>query len=120
MAIGLDPLFEQVLIVGEGYPFLAALLVLDANAWPSLAQEFGLDPGDKESLANPLLLKAMLKRVREALGDFPGYAKIRRLLLLLDPWTIDNGLMTPTLKFRRNRVIEQYRAEITSLYESGT
>ncbi len=119
MAIGLDPLFEQVLIVGEGYPFMAALLVLDANAWPSLARDFGLDPDCKESLANPQLQKAMLKRVREALGDFPGYAKIRRVLLLLDPWTIENGLMTPTLKFRRNRVIEQYRVEITRLYESG-
>jgi long-chain acyl-CoA synthetase len=120
MAIGLDPLFEQVMIVGEGQAFLAALLVLDAQAWPPLAREFGLDPGSRDSLANPLLHKAMLKRVRDALGDFPGYAKIRRVLLLLDPWTIDNGLMTPTLKFRRNRVIEQYRAEIERLYESGT
>ncbi len=120
MAIGLDPLFEQVLIVGEGHPFLAALLVLDANSWPPLAREFGLDPESRDSLANPLLLKAMLKRVRDALGNFPGYAKIRRVLLLLDPWTIDNGLMTPTLKFRRNRVIAQYHAEISHLYESGT
>ncbi len=120
MAIGLDPLFEQVMIVGEGHPFLAALLVLDAQAWPPLARDFGLDPESQDSLANPLLLKAMLKRVRDGLGDFPGYAKIRRVLLLLDPWTIDNGLMTPTLKFRRNRVIEQYRDEIARLYESGT
>ena len=65
-------------------------------------------------------MKAMLKRVRDALGNFPGYAKIRRVLLLLDPWTIDNGLMTPTLKFRRNRVIDQYNDEIARLYESGT
>ena len=106
MAIGLDPLFEQVMIVGEGHPFLAALLVLEAQAWPALAREFGLEPEAPDSLTNPLLVKAMLKRVRDALGDFPGYAKIRRVLLLRDPWTIDNGLMTPTLKFRRNRVID--------------
>ena len=106
IAIGLDPLFEQVMIVGEGHPFLAALLVLEAQAWPALAREFGLEPEAPDSLTNPLLVKAMLKRVRDALGDFPGYAKIRRVLLLRDPWTIDNGLMTPTLKFRRNRVID--------------
>ncbi len=50
-------------------------------------------------------------RGRLALRDFPGYAKIRRLGLLLEPWTVDNGLLTPTLKVKRAKVLEKMQAE---------
>jgi hypothetical protein len=58
MAIAFDPLFEQVLVVGEGRSYLTALLVLNADLWPSLAGDYGLDPEPPESLADPRLLKA--------------------------------------------------------------
>jgi long-chain acyl-CoA synthetase len=116
MAIGLDPLFEQVLVVGEGRSFLSALLVLDADLWTGLAREYGLNPDERESLADPRLVKDMLKRVRAALRDFPGYAKIRRATLLLEPWTIDNGLMTPTMKVKRGQVLQHHGEEVERMY----
>jgi long-chain acyl-CoA synthetase len=55
--------------------------------------------------------------VRLALKDFPGYAKIRRATLSLEPWTVENGLLTPTLKVKRNQVVERHRTAIHQMYE---
>jgi long-chain acyl-CoA synthetase len=116
MAIAMDPLFEQALVIGEGRSFLSALLVVNADLWNGLAREYGLDPEASESLQDPRLVKDMLKRVREGLRDFPGYAKIRRAILLLEPWSVDNGLLTPTLKVRRGEVFKRYRDEVERMY----
>jgi long-chain acyl-CoA synthetase len=117
MAIAFDPLFEQVLVIGEGRSYLTALLVLNADLWTGLAREYGLDANKSESLDDPRLLKDMQKRIREVLADFPGYAKIRRVTLTLEPWSIDNGLMTPTMKIKRGQVVERYKREIGNMYQ---
>jgi long-chain acyl-CoA synthetase len=116
MAIAMDPLFEQAMVLGEGRSFLAALLVLNSELWGGLAREYGLDPEDPKSLADPGLLREMLKRVRHALRDFPGYTKIRRAALALEPWTVENGLLTPTLKVRRAEVLARYGTTVERLY----
>ena len=119
LAIALDPLFEQVMVVGEGRPFLTALVVLNADFWPGLAQDCGLDPMQPESLEDSRLKGQVLNRIKDALQDFPGFAKIRRVVLLLEPWTIDNGLLTPTLKTKRDRVLQRYAAEVDAMYQAG-
>jgi long-chain acyl-CoA synthetase len=116
MAIALDPLFEQVLVVGEGRSHLSALVVLSADLWPGLALEYGLDPEREQSLDDPRLHKDMLRRIREALRDFPGYAKIRRVTLSLEPWSVDNGLLTPTLKVKRREVLGRYAEQVERMY----
>lgn len=115
-AITLMPEFEQALIVGEGKPYLSALIVLNGETWPQLAQEFGLDPLAAESLKNKKLMSALLKIVAKALHDFPGYAKVRRVSLSLQPWTIDNGFLTPTLKVKRAVIVEKFHKEIEAMY----
>ena len=57
--------------------------------------------------------------VRRRLKDFPGYAKVRRVIPVTDTWSVDNGLLTPTLKVKRNKVLEKYGDAIESLYASG-
>jgi long-chain acyl-CoA synthetase len=115
-AICLDPLFEQALVVGEGRSFLTALLVLNADLWPSLAADYGLDPDRPQSLSETRLTKDILKRVREDLHDFPGYAKIRRATLILEPWSVDNGMMTPTMKLKRRAILDHHRQQIEQMY----
>jgi len=119
LAIGLDPLFEQVLVIGEGRPFLSALLVLNADLWPGLARDYRLNPDDPASLSDPTLVRDMLKRTRDALRGFPGYAKIRRGILLLEPWSIENGLLTPTLKVRRGEVVRRYAVQVERAYAAA-
>ncbi|MEN8180634.1 MAG: long-chain fatty acid--CoA ligase [Pseudomonadota bacterium] len=119
MAIQLDPLIEQAMIVGEGKPYLGALVVLNADLWSGLADEYGLDSAQVSSLQDAKLQSEILQRIRVALRNFPGYAKVRRVALLLEPWSVDNGLLTPTLKVKRQKVIEHCRNEIESLYHNG-
>ncbi|WJW75323.1 AMP-dependent synthetase/ligase [Thiohalobacter sp. IOR34] len=115
-ALCLDPLIEQALVVGEGRPCLAVVLVLNRERWFGFARELGLDPLDSASLDSERLQRRLLQRVQRQLHDFPGYARIRRLVLSLDPWTVEEGLLTPTLKLRRSRVLDRYAARIEALY----
>jgi long-chain acyl-CoA synthetase len=118
-AIALDPLFEQVMVVGEGRPYLSALVVPDGEHWTAFAQEQGVDPMDPASLQHPKVVSAVARRIRNSLKDFPGYAKIRQVHLSLEPWTVENGLVTPTLKVKRARVLERFGAKVDSLYADG-
>lgn len=111
-----DPLFEQVMVVGEGRPFLAALVVLSAAAWQRQAAALGIDPQAPGVLADPRVETVLCERIGKRLHDFPGYAQVRRVHASLAPWTVEDDLLTPTLKLRRAQVQERFRAEIDRLY----
>tara|TARA_R110001583_G_scaffold41891_1_gene133157 strand:+ start:55205 stop:57076 length:1872 start_codon:yes stop_codon:yes gene_type:complete len=115
-AILMDDLFEQAVVVGEGQPYLAALIMLNAEHWFRLAQEHGLDALDRGSLVNKTLNTNVIHRLRSLLHDFPAYAKIRRVTLILEPWTVENDLMTPTMKVKRSKVLTFHQAEINKMY----
>jgi long-chain acyl-CoA synthetase len=115
-AICLDALFEQALVVGEGKAYLGALIVLSSDLWFGFAKEQGLDPFARESLEDSHLQKKVLSRVKQQLHDFPGYARIRRVSLMLEPWSVENGLLTPTLKVKRALVLKQFSEQVEALY----
>jgi len=119
-AIALDPLFEQVVVVGEGRPYLSALAVLDGDRWVGFAQEHGLDPLASASLCDAKVLQAAGRRIKAALKDFPGYAKVRQLHLSLQPWTVEDGLVTPTLKIKRAKVLERFAPQVEAMYSGGS
>ena len=115
-AILLDPLFEQVMIVGEGKPYLAALTVLNEEHWQAFAASIQVDPKHPAVLHDPRVVKALIQRVGVHLKHFPGYAQIRRLHLDLTPWTVGGGLLTPTLKVKRSQVLDRYRTAVEAMY----
>ena len=115
-AILMDGVFEQALVIGEGESFLSALLVLNADHWFALAKEHGLDGFDHDSLNNKALHNDIIQRLRKLLHDFPAYARIRRVTLTLEPWTVDNDLMTPTMKIKRPKVIAHHQKDIDAMY----
>jgi long-chain acyl-CoA synthetase len=116
MALTLDPLFDQAMVLGEGRPYLAALLVLNREAWAHLARGLGLDPEDPASLGSSKALNSAQSRVRECLKGFPGYAQVRAVHLALEPWTLENGLITPTLKVKREQLESRFDEVIQGLY----
>jgi len=117
MAIALDSLFEQVMIVGEARAFLAVVLVLDKEAWSDLAVTLNIHPDTPDVFSQRNVEKAILKRVAAKLKSFPGYAKIRRAYITLEPWTVGDGLLTPTLKIKRPKIMKKFQQEIDALYE---
>lgn len=117
MAIVQDPLFDQAMIVGEGKPYLASLLVLKQREWENIATGLGLKANDPESLAHSAARAAVLNRIKTALRSFPKYARIRAVYLALEPWSVENGLLTPTLKLKRAEVEKRFADKIAELYK---
>jgi long-chain acyl-CoA synthetase len=117
-AIQSDELFDQALLIGEGESYLSALLVLNSDKWFSLAKQLKLDAMDSGSLSSKALQQFVVQRLRTLLHDFPAYAKIRRVSLTLEPWTVENGLLTPTMKVKRAKVIEHHQNDIRAMYQA--
>jgi len=117
IAILHDPLIDQVMIYGEGRPYLIALAVLNPEVWLNIAEKVGVRPDMPESLTDSNVLAKVLRRIARNLSGFPGYANVHRVLLLREPWSIENGLLTPTLKIKRAEVAQRFANEIKQLYE---
>jgi long-chain acyl-CoA synthetase len=120
MAITMDPLFEQVMIFGEAKPFLSAIAVLNEEHWAEVADELNVDTDDPAVLDDRKVEKFLQRRMAQQLRNFPGFAQVRRLIATLQPWTVDDGLLTPTMKMKRANIMERYKDEIEKLYEGHT
>ncbi|MDQ1363264.1 MAG: long-chain acyl-CoA synthetase [Pseudomonadota bacterium] len=116
LAIALDPLIDQVMVLGEAMPYLTAIVVLNPDAWEALAKSLNISSAIT-SLKNKQVADIVLRNISSQLHAFPGYAQIRRVTTTLEPWTVDNGLITPTMKTKRAKVMERFRADIDCMYE---
>jgi long-chain acyl-CoA synthetase len=97
LAILGDVAFEQLMLVGEGRPFLTLVAV------------------SKEADE-----KALVKRANDRLKAFPRYVRVRRAIVAPEPWTVENGLLTPTLKIRREQVLRRFAGEIEKVYAGAS
>ena len=118
MTICMDPLFEQAMVIGDGRPYLVALLVLNADQFELLCRQLSLEPCDAEACTSARVNQFVLERVGRRISSFPGYARIHAVKCMLEPWSIENGLITPTLKLKRDQVYQRFRAQIDSMYGS--
>ncbi len=93
LAVLADPTFEQVMLVGEGKPFLTLACVTQST-----------DSRD------------LVKRANAQLATFPRWVKVRQVIASTEPWSVDNGLLTPTLKVKRAAVLAHFKNEIETVY----
>ena len=112
-----DLLFEQGMVIGEGKPYLSAIIVLNKEMWERLAPATAMSKTDEEYLCAEDTCAWVLERMSHLIADFPGYANIRAVTLTLDPWTVENGILTPTLKIKRPVIRERFSAEIEAMYQ---
>jgi len=110
-------LVEQVMLVGQDRKALGALVVPRIEALNAYAQEQGLPPLQGAE-ADPALLKALTSRLNRRLQARPGSRPDERLagLALVEPFSIDNGLLTQTLKQKRDRIADRDASAIASIY----
>ena len=117
LALLADPLLEQAFVVGENRPFIACVAVLNAGEWQRLAADLGLNPQAADSLNHPSVHRAVLARIEKNTASFARYAVPRTVHLTLEPWTIENTFMTPTLKLKRNNLMAHFAEAIEGMYQ---
>lgn len=101
---------SQALVIGDKRPFLTALLVPDMDYMKRQGSE------QSAALDSDLIGREIESAIKSINADFSPIERIRRFHVIQEPFTIDNGLMTPTLKLRRRIILEQYADIIAALY----
>jgi long-chain acyl-CoA synthetase len=115
-AILRDPVFDQVMLIGEARSYLSILAVPNVTRLQVLIAQHGLGDIFTNGQQKQQIEKILLDKVAHLTSEFPGYAKIRRVAIVQEPWSIDNGLLTPTLKLKRAKVLEKHKVEVERLY----
>jgi hypothetical protein len=113
-AIMSDPLFEQAMVIGEGRPYVAALVVPNGEEWQRAQARHGEPAGSPPSKERQQAF--LLQRIAEILRGFPAYATPRAVWWTTEPWTITAGVLTPTLKIKRPAMEQRFANEIAALY----
>ena len=112
-AIQNDPLFEQVCVIGDRWPSVVAILVLNREGWLLLARDLAIDPAD---LNVPVATDAILSRISAQTRGLPPIWQVRGVLATTTPWTTGDGSLTPTLKVKRRVIEERFKEQIEALY----
>jgi long-chain acyl-CoA synthetase len=115
-AIAIDELVDQVMVIGEGKPYLSALVVPNPEAFARVAKGLRLDPANEATCGDEQVRSIFMQHVQQRTAAFPGYAQVRKLAVVNEPWTPENGLATPTLKLRRNQILARYHEVAEQLY----
>jgi len=116
-ALATCTLLEQVMVIGDGRPCLTALVVLKPEAWAEISRTLNLPDADITTLAeNAAIQHHVLQQLKPSLHDFPGYARLAGVALLDEAMSVENGLLTPTLKLKRDVILNRYQDKVDALY----
>ncbi|MDC8756764.1 AMP-dependent synthetase/ligase [Janthinobacterium fluminis] len=115
LAIIADALFDQAFVIGENRPFVAAFVVLNPAAWAALARRLNV-ADEPASLGLNAVRDAALAQIQQMCKSFPAYAVPRAVRMELTPWSIENSLMTPTLKLKRKNLLAHFEGETEDVY----
>lgn len=119
--LAMDPIFEQTAIIGDGYKFVSALIYPNWEILTAQARARGLDTEvDRCTLAeNHEVQRIITAHLEQALGSVAQFEKVKKFVLLSEPFSIENGELTSTLKIRRKVVAERYAEAIRRMYEEA-
>lgn len=114
---------DQIMLIGDRRPFVTALIVPDFDALREVAEMQGIPVPDLKSreareafLDSEVVLLAIEGDVKRLQRDLAAFERVRRFELLAEPFTVENGMLTPTLKVKRKVVEEQYADLIEGMY----
>ena len=109
-------LVSQVVVVGEGRPFVGALVTLDDEALAAWCRENGVDPSSSVPAEHPQVLAQVQEAVDAANATVSRAEQIRRFTVLPRDFSLAGGHVTATMKLRRQAVIADFTAEVEKLY----
>jgi long-chain acyl-CoA synthetase len=112
-----SPLIARAVVLGDGRPYLVALLVPEPEPLERLVREEGLSGLEGRDLLDDRRLRRFFRKELDRLqAGLAPFETVRRYRLLERDMTIDEGLLTPTLKVRRPLVEAAFESEIEDLY----
>ena len=110
------PLVSQCLVVGDGQPFIAALVTLDPEAFADWAAAHDKTGDSADLVDDPDLRAEVQHAVDEANAAVSQAESIRKFVILPEDWTEEGGQLTPSLKLKRNVVVRECKDEIAALF----
>ncbi|WP_025007254.1 AMP-dependent synthetase/ligase [Marinilabilia salmonicolor] len=110
-------LVEQIVVVGDNRPYVTALIVPLLSKLKELALLRNIEvPEGDDLLYHPHVLQAFEDHIHEVQQNLAPYEKVKKVALLEEPFTMENGTMTNTLKLKRRKIEEKYKGVIDGLY----
>ncbi|NTW82922.1 MAG: long-chain fatty acid--CoA ligase [Chlorobiaceae bacterium] len=114
-----SPYVDQVVVIGEKRPFLIALIVPDYSKLKEFATAEHIPvSGNKELIEHKSVQGLYEKLMRTVSRQLATHEKVRKFVLIEDPFTVENGHMTPTLKLKRKAITIRYANEIDKAYNT--
>ncbi len=113
-----SPFIENLIVLGENQKFAAALITPDfayLKTWAEINNLKYTTPA--EMIENPEVVKAFKEEVDKYNKFFGDYEQIKRYHILPEEWTQQNGILSPTLKIKRNVIEEKYKERIDKLFQ---
>jgi len=111
-------LVDQCIVVGDGQPFIAALITIDRESLPAWAEARGKTGSFADLLEDADLRAEIEAAVEDANKAVSKAESIRKFTILPDEWTEEGGQLTPSLKIRRNVVMREFKEDVAALYVS--
>jgi long-chain acyl-CoA synthetase len=116
VALKAQPFVGNAVAVGDGRPFMSALLTIDAEQLDALAREVG-EPADMEQLARSDKVREIFQKGVDAVNAKLSHVEaIKKFTILPNDLSVDGGELTPTLKVKRKVVGEKYGSQIEGIY----
>jgi long-chain acyl-CoA synthetase len=113
-----SPIVGHAMAIGDGRPYVVAVMTLDGEIAPLVAQQAGVGFTDLADLASrPEILAMAQAAVDSANARLSRPEQVKRWALLPSEWTAESAELTPTLKLKRRVVTSNYADEIAALYE---
>jgi long-chain acyl-CoA synthetase len=116
--LALQPEIAQVIVYGDGRPHLVALIVPDADFAKAYARQHKLKPDLAELAQHKEFERVIGDAVARANESLSVIERVRHFRLLSEPFTIESGTMTPTLKLKRQLIYRVHRDLFESMYQA--
>ncbi|TXE10035.1 AMP-binding protein [Seonamhaeicola algicola] len=107
---------EQIMVIGEGEKMPAALIQINFEFVEEWARRHNIS--NQNLIENPQLKERIQEEINEANKNFGKWEQIKKFEITPDVWTIDDGLLTPTMKMKRKAIKEKYSNLIEQIYRS--
>ena len=113
-----DKYIDQIVVVAEQRKFVSALVIPQYDLLMELAKDYGVECHSNEELCtNPRVVMFMMYRIETLQQEFAHYEQIKKITLLPEPFSMEKGELTDTLKVKRAVLYKNYREQIEKMYE---